>query len=109
MCCITCTAHVQPVTYYTVGQRCLVAVWKQYADQIVCTSVNALALRCPEGSSCKKNKITLIKKQNGVIAESTEGLLGGQKPPVQLVFRAMDEHGQRIKAIPPLLSDEFAV
>ncbi len=45
----------------------------------------------------------------GIIAESSEGLLGGQKPPVQLVFRAMDEHGQRIKAIPPLLSDAFVV
>ena len=45
----------------------------------------------------------------GMIAESSEGLLGGQKPPLQLVFRGMDEHGQRIRAIPPLLSDEFVV
>ncbi len=44
-----------------------------------------------------------------MIAESSEGLLGRQKPPLQLVFRAMDEHGHRMKAIPPLLSDEFVV
>lgn len=45
----------------------------------------------------------------GMNAESSEGLLGGQKPPLQLAFRAMVEHGQRIKAISPLLSDEFVV
>ncbi len=45
----------------------------------------------------------------GITADSSEGLLGGKKPPVQLVFRAVDEHGQRIRAIPPLLSDKFVV
>ena len=46
---------------------------------------------------------------HGVGTESSEGLLGGQKPPVQLLFRAVDAQGQRVRSIPPLLSDEFLV
>ncbi len=42
-------------------------------------------------------------------AESSEALLGGQKPPLQLLVTAVDAQGQRIDAIPPLLSDEFVV
>lgn len=44
-----------------------------------------------------------------VITESTEALLGGQRTPVQLLFKVVDAHGQRVKAIPPLLSDTFVV
>lgn len=57
---LPCVAlHVQPVTCYTVGGRCLVAVWKQYADQIICSSVNALALLLPR-------RLKLKEKQNHI-------------------------------------------
>ena len=69
------------------------------AYQLMSSRTSALAMLL-----CQK-----VQLKFGMIAESSEGLLGGQKPPLQLVFRAMDEHGQRIRAILPLLSDEFVV
>ena len=45
--------------FYIMGQRCLVAVWKQFADQIICSSVNALALLLPR-------RLKLQEKQNHI-------------------------------------------
>lgn len=42
-----------------VGQRCFVAVWQQDTDQLICSSVNALALLLPRRlkSKEKENRI----------------------------------------------------
>ncbi|DBB14930.1 TPA: hypothetical protein ACH3X3_004529 [Trebouxia sp. C0006] len=79
--------------------------WKQGSHLLVRTEV----ARTDDGLLFIPMAGTQIALPSLSITESSEGLLGRQKPPLQLVFRAMDEHGHRMKAIPPLLSDEFVV
>lgn len=43
------------------------------------------------------------------MTESSEALLAGQKPRLKMLLQTVDSHGQRIFAIPPLLSDDFVV
>ena len=42
-------------------------------------------------------------------AESSEALLVGQKPKMQLLLRGVDQIGQHISSIEPLLTNDFVV
>lgn len=44
-----------------------------------------------------------------LLAESSEALMAGQKPPMQLLIQAVNGQGDRINEIAPFISDEFVV
>ena len=45
----------------------------------------------------------------GYYAESSEALMPGRKPKIQLLVQAVDSAGCRVSAIPVLISEEFVV
>ncbi len=74
-----------------------------------CGSLSLICLACPANKAkASKPDIAIYICLCGH-TESSEALLVGQKPKLRLLMRAVNSQGQRISAIPPLLSDDFVV